>query len=243
VRAEPDAVTTAAERPTPGAARWRSSLRGRARWGDLIRAAVRRLYERDDFVVLRRDLRRPVPPPACHVSFRLVRLDDASLARFKDMPPPFPRHHQYRFQYGQRHCYAALVDDAIVALMWPSFREDNARVVSPWRVLLADEGRIGSIWADPRYRGTGLMASCIERFARHVGARGVRYLYACTWVGNHASIRLHERLGFERVGSARRYALRWQRPGRGLYLRSRILRDPAPPEAAIGPVELPEVLP
>ena len=76
-------------------------------------------------------------------------------------------------------------------------------MVSPWRVLLADEGRIGSIWADPRYRGTGLMAACIERFARHLAGQGIRYLYACTWIGNLASIRLHERLGFSKVGHLR----------------------------------------
>ena len=201
-----------------------------------------RVGARDTFVVLRLDLTRPLLTPTSRVPFTLRRLDDETLASFRHAPYPFSRHHQYRFEYGQRRCYAAFVDSRIAALMWPSFAADNGTVVSRWRDLLPDEGRIGSIWCDPAYRGTGLMGACVMTFGRHLERHTFRYLYAFTWHQNAASIALHERLGFERVGTASRYSLRWQKEGRGLYLRSRIDRPPVAVDHPGGDVELPDVL-
>jgi RimJ/RimL family protein N-acetyltransferase len=210
----------------------------------VLRRLAPRLWERDAFVILQRDLRDPLPSPVSTVPFRLEEVHDELLARFREMPAPFPRHHAYRFQYGQRRCYAAFTaDDRIVALVWPSFQVDNDRVVSRWRRLRPDEARIGSIWADPAYRGTGLMAACIVRLAALLQAHGFRYLYACTWIGNHASIRFHERLGFRRAGRAWRYSFRWQREGAGIYLRTRIRRAPLASDHPAGDLVLPRSIP
>ncbi|MCI0546190.1 MAG: GNAT family N-acetyltransferase [Candidatus Rokubacteria bacterium] len=208
----------------------------------VARAVIGRVYQRDDFVILQRDLQEQVPPLECRVDFTLRQLDDATLESFRHRPYPFSRHHEYRFRHGQRRCYGAVVGDRIAALMWPSFAIDNRRVVSPWRRLWPDEARIGSIWADPEYRGTGLMGACIGAFAGYLGRRGFRYLYACTWGGNQASIRLHERLGFRAVGRATRHAFTWQAEGRGFYVRTRIPRAPLAPGHPGGDADLPEVL-
>lgn len=209
----------------------------------VMRGALDRVYERTDFVAMQRDLQRSAPPPRCSVVFELRWITDDELRRFKDMPYPFSRHYQYRFEQGQRRCYGALVDDQIVALMWPLFQTDNARMVTRWRYLLPDEARISSIWAAPRFRGTGLMQASLERVAAYLTAHGFRYLYAFTWVNNHASRRLHERLGFRAVGRIRRYAFRWQKEGHGLYVRTPIPRDPVPAVHPGGDLELPVVLP
>jgi ribosomal protein S18 acetylase RimI-like enzyme len=216
---------------------WRAEgLRG------LTAGVTRRAYDRTEFVVFQRNLRTPPAPAASRVSFELRRVDDVLLERFGTMPAPYPRHREYRVVYGQRHCYAAHVGDRISALMWPLVQADNRRVVSRWRFLLEDECRLGSIWADPAIRGTGLIDACLERFAELFAARGFRYMYEFTWVGNTAAQRLYLRRGFKDVGRVRRYSLGFQREGHGLYLRSPIAREPVSSGHPGGDLELPGIL-
>jgi ribosomal protein S18 acetylase RimI-like enzyme len=210
--------------------------------GGLAAGVTRRAWDRTEFVVMQRDLRNAGAPAPSRIPFELRRVDGAQLERFGAMPAPFPRHRQYRVAYGQRHCYAAYVGDRISALMWPLVQADNRRVVSRWRYLLEDECRLGSIWADPAARGTGLMDACLERFAEHFAARGFRYMYGFTWMGNTAARRLHQRRGFKEVGRVRRYSLGFQREGDGLYLRSPIAREPVSPGHPGGDLELPAIL-
>lgn len=205
--------------------------------------ALGRIYERTDFVILRRDLAEPLAEARCSVPFILRRVGDGEIARFREMPAPFPRHYQYRHEYGQRHCYGAFVGDRIAALMWPLFEADNRRVVSPWRILWPDEARLSSIWADPEFRGTGLMDACLEKFAACLKGRGYRYLYASTWIGNESSIRLHRRRGFEVAGKATRYSFRCQKDGRGLYIREKIDRPPAAVTGPAADMPLPDTIP
>ena len=126
--------------------------------------------------------------------------------------------------------------------MWPLVQADNRRVVSRWRYLLEDECRLGSIWADPFVRGTGLIDACLERFADLFAARGFRYMYEFTWVGNTAAQRLYLRRGFRDVGRVRRYSLGFQREGNGLYLRSPIARESVAAAHPGGDLEMPAVL-
>lgn len=219
------------------AAAWRTEgLNG------LAAGVTRRAYDRTEFVVFQRDLRNPLAPAVSRVPFELRRVDDAQFERFGTMPAPYPRHREYRVVYGQRHCYAANLGDRIGALMWPLVQADNRRVVSRWRHLLEDECRLGSIWADPGVRGTGLIDACLERFADLFAARGFRYMYEFTWVGNTAAQRLYLRRGFKDVGRVRRYSLGFQREGNGLYLRSPIAREPLSPGHPGGDLEMPGVL-
>ena len=211
-------------------------------FGGLAAGVTRRTYDRTEFVVFQRDLRKPTAPSPSRVPFELRRVDDAQLERFGTMPAPFPRHREYRVVYGQRHCYAAHVGDRMAALMWPLVQADNRRVVSRWRHLLEDECRLGSIWADPAVRGTGLIDACLERFAELFAARGFRYMYEFTWVGNTAAQRLYLRRGFKDVGRVRRYSLGFQREGNGLYLRSPISREPLSPGHPGGDLQLPAIL-
>jgi RimJ/RimL family protein N-acetyltransferase len=201
-----------------------------------------RVLEHTKFVVLQRDLRLEVPPASCSLPFQLRRVDDNLLKRFRDMPPPFPRHFEYRERFGMRHCYAAWVGTEIAALMWPVFEADNERLVTRWRYLWPDETRLASIWASPAYRGTGLMDACYERFERLVRGAGFRYLYTFTWSGNRGSQRLAARRGLREVGWVHRYSFRWQREGSGFYIRKRIPREPLGPDHPGGDLELPDVL-
>jgi ribosomal protein S18 acetylase RimI-like enzyme len=194
-------------------------------------------------VAYQRDLTRPAPPVRCDLPFELRRVPDETLRRFKEMPPPFPRHHEYWTDYRLRRCYGAFVGNRIGALMWPHFRADNERRVSKWRQLLADEVQLGNLWADPGFRGRGLIDACMEAFVAYVAARGFRYLYEFAWVGNESANRLYRRRGFREVGLVRRYTLGWQRAGAGLYVRQRIPRQPLAPSHPGGDLELPEVLP
>lgn len=219
------------------ASAWRAEgLRG------LAAGVSRRAWDRTEFVVFQRDLRERPVPAASRVPFELRRVDDAQLERFRTMPAPYPRHREYRVVYGQRHCYAAHVGAGISALMWPLVQADNRKVVSRWRHLLEDECRLGSIWADPAVRGTGLVDACLERFAEYFATRGFRYMYEFTWVGNTSAQRLYLRRGFKDVGRVRRYSLGVQREGHGLYLRPAIAREPVAPDHPAGDLRLPDIL-
>jgi len=205
--------------------------------------ALGRVCRRTEFVALQRDLLQSIAPMSCRVSYELRRIDDATLHGFRDMPFPFSRHYQYWVEWRQRQCYGAFVGERIVALMWPLFSADNDQLVTKWRYLLPDEARISSIWTDPEYRGTGLMACCIEKFAALLRSAGFRYLYAFTWVGNHSSIGLHKKLGFQVVGRICHYSLAWQNEGHGIYIRGRIARAPMSATHPEGDFLLPDVIP
>ena len=208
----------------------------------LSKEMLSRFCECSEFVALQRDLTLAAPEIHCDLLFQLKRIDDATFQQFKHMPYPFSRHYQYRVEYGQRSCYGAFIGDHIAALMWPLLQADNATMVSKWRYLLPDEARISSIWTDPQYRGSGLMGACIEKFATYLKAHGFRYLYAFTWVENYASIRLHEKLGFQNVGSIHRYSFRWQKDGHGIYIRKHLPRIPLAKLHPPGELELPEIV-
>lgn len=210
--------------------------------GGLRRRAADRIFEHVEFVAAQRDLRPPPLPARCSRSFQIRRVDATLLERFRQMPDPFPRHFEYRANYGMRHCYAVWVDQDIGALMWPVFQADNRRMVTRWRYLLPDEVRLASIWVSPAQRGTGLIDACYARFESLFRDAGFRYFYTFTWVGNHGSRRLSARRGFREVGSIHRYSLRWQREGSGLYFRQRIPRDPLEPEHPGGDMTLPDVI-
>jgi len=105
-----------------------------------------------------------------------------------------------------------------------------------------DEARLASIWVAPKCRGTGLIDACYERFEGICGAAGFRYFYTFTWIGNHGSRKLSLRRGFREVGKIDRYSFRWQREGRGLYIRRRIPREPLGAVHPGGDLALPEVI-
>jgi RimJ/RimL family protein N-acetyltransferase len=206
----------------------------------LVREIAGKIFDRTVFVAIQRDLKIKWKPVKCEIPFELMKLNDETIRSFKNMPEPFPRHYQYRFEYGLRQCYAAVHNDKIVALMWPFNITDNAHMVTKWRFLLADETRVSNIWADPAYRGTGLMPACIECFALLFKSAGYRYMYCFTWEHNQASIRFHEKLGFRVVGKIVRYSFPLLKEGTGIYFRGRIPREPLAAEHATDDFNLPE---
>jgi hypothetical protein len=218
------------------------SVYARGGLGALARGLADSVYEHVEFVAAQRDLRLPPLPAPCDLAFELRLVDDALFERFREMPAPFPRHFDYRYVYGMRRCYAAWVGNEIGALMWPVFQADNTRLVTRWRYLLPDEARVSNIWASPVYRGTGLIDACFARFEGLVRNAGFRYFYTFTWVGNHGSRKLSARRGLSEVGSIHRYAFRWQREGRGLYIRTRIPREPLAAVHPGGDMALPDVI-
>jgi hypothetical protein len=209
----------------------------------LSRALLEHLYERTDFVGAQRDLHGPPPEIRCKLAFELRRIDDSLLKRFKDMGPPFSRHYDYRFEFGMRRCYGALVGERIAALMWPLFQADNRLTVTRWRYLWPDEARISNAWADPEFRGTGLIDLAFERMTRVITAAGFRYMYGYTWIRNDSSRKFQARLGYREVTRVVRYAFRWQREGRGIYIRYNIAREPLAPTHPGGDMDLPALIP
>ena len=203
---------------------------------------ARAVVEHARFAVFLRDLTLEAPPARCELSFRLRRADPALLDRFREMPEPFPRHSEYRSIYGMRHCYAAWIGEEIGALIWPAFQADNRRMINRCRDLLPDEARIANIWTSPAYRGTGLVDASFERLAATVAAAGFRYLYVFAWVDNEAARRLYLRRGLRDVSSVDRIAFRFQRSGRGLYLRRPVPRDPLGPDYPGGDMVLSDTL-
>jgi len=212
------------------------------RLGGLARALAGRIYEHTEFVGAQCDLRRPPLPAQCALAFELRLVDEPLFERFRTMPAPFPRHFEYRAVYGMRRCYAAWVGEEIGCLVWPVFQADNKTMVTRWRYLLPDEARLASIWASPKFRGTGLIDACYARFETLFRDAGFRYFYTFTWIGNHSSRKLSARRGLHEVGSVHRYSFRWQQEGHGLYIRRPIPREPLAPTHPGGDMELPALI-
>jgi RimJ/RimL family protein N-acetyltransferase len=209
----------------------------------VLKSASDQLFERVEFVALQRDLALADPQLSCKIKFELRKLNDSTIKGFKNMPKPFPRHFEYRFVYEMINCYGAYVDDKICTLMWPVFRGDNEKLVTKWRYLLEDEARISNIWADPEFRGTGLMDASIERFIQFLKLYGFKYMYCFTWKNNISSIRLHKRLGFQNVGHIIRYSFKWQDEGKGIYIRGKIKRNPVAHNPQENKITLPDIIP
>jgi ribosomal protein S18 acetylase RimI-like enzyme len=208
----------------------------------IARALADRIFDHTEFVVCLRDLKVEAPPVRCDLSFQLRRADAALLARFRDMPPPFPRHSEYSSIFGMRQCYAAWVGEEIGALLWPASQADNRRIINRCRDLLADEARIANVWASPAYRGTGLIDAAFERLVSATAKAGFRYLYVFTWVGNEAARKLYRRRGMLEVSRVRHIAFRFQKTGYGLYIRQPISREPLGPGHPGGDMVLPETI-
>lgn len=206
----------------------------------LLRKIFDKFIEKTVFVAMQRDLNIARPLVKCNIPFELKKLDDATISEFRKLPPPFPRHYQYRFEYGLRNCYGAFHKDKIVALMWPFCRKDNSHMVTKWRFLLADEARVSNLWVDPAYRGTGLMLVCMAIFANYFKNAGCNYQYGFTWENNHASIKFHSKSGFHIAGKILRYSFPFLKEGNGIYFRSKIIRNPVPPECMEDDFNLPE---
>jgi RimJ/RimL family protein N-acetyltransferase len=211
-------------------------------FGGLSRTLAGRIVEHTEFVGAQLDLRSPLRPAQCALAFELRLVDDALFERFRTMPAPFPRHYEYRAMYGMRRCYGAWVGEEIGCLVWPVFQADNKRMVTRWRYLLPDEARLASIWASPKFRGTGLIDACYARFERIFRDGDFRYFYTFTWVGNRASRRMSARRGMHEVGSIHRFSFRWQREGHGIYIRHPIPREALEPTHPGGDLELPAVI-
>ncbi len=70
----------------------------------------------------------------------------------------------------------------------------------PWKERAAYAGTLEStVYLHPDRTGTGTGARLMEALIDECRARGVDNLIACITYGNHASCRMHERLGFKKV--------------------------------------------
>ena len=192
--------------------------------------------------MFQRELTLAAPEVDCRISFELKKIDDTEFQKFKDWPHPFPRHYQYRFLYGQKTCYGAYVDGGIGALVWIVLPTDNDQVVNRWRYLLRDEVRIADYWADPQYRGTGLIDESIERLLEYCAQSGMRYAYISPGADNEPSKRLCLRRGFQLIGTVKNYRFAWQRPGAGIYFRDQVPRAAPDTTNVSGDIELPDRL-
>ena len=206
----------------------------------LISEILNYVYDKTENVLFQRDLSLTAPEVKCRLSFQLKKIGGTTFQKFKDMPDPFPRHYQYRFLYGQRTCYGAYIDGDIKALMWVLLHADNYHVVNRWRYLLCDEVRIADYWADPHFRGTGLIDEAIERVLDYCAQRGKRYAYISPGADNEPSKRLCIRRGFKMIGRINNYRLAWQRPGSGIYFRDRVPRVPLESNYIAEDIELPD---
>ena len=209
----------------------------------VLRDLIEKVIDISDFVVMRRDLATSSPRVQCSIPFELRRIDDDTFEKFTGLPPPFPRHYQYRAEYGQRNCYGAYIRDDIGALLWVMFKADNGRSVNTWRYLKADEARIADVWAHPTYRGTGLIHVAMERMIGFLGQQGIRYVYVFTWQGNERAKRLYQKLGFDIIGKVWNVRWAWSKPGSGFHIRPKLQRDALSIEHYSDEVPLPDVIP
>ncbi|MBN4079058.1 GNAT family N-acetyltransferase [Beggiatoa alba] len=211
--------------------------------GALTREIAEKIIDVSEFIVMRRDMLMDSPESDCKLQFELKRIDNATFESFKEKSNPFPRHFEYHSEYGQRYCYGVYVGDEIGALMWILFREDNDKCVNTWRYLLSDEARIADVWAHPKYRGTGLIHTAMERMINFVGSLGIRYTYVFTWQGNERAIHVYQRRGFTIIGNV--WNIRWtsSRPGGGIHFRQKIVRDPIAVEWLRTQIILPDLIP
>ena len=198
------------------------------------------VYDKTENLMFRRDLSLKAPDVKCEISFQLRKVTDETFQTFKAMPPPFPRHGQYRFVYGQKTCYGAYIRNEIKALIWLLLHTDNHQVVNRWRYLLRDEVRIADYWVDKSHRGTGLIDASMEQLLGFCAQNGKRYAYVSPGADNEPSKRLCFRRGFTLVGTVKNYRWAWQNPGSGIYFRDPLPRPPLDPNYPKGEIDLPD---
>ena len=85
-----------------------------------------------------------------------------------------------------------------------------------------------SVYVDAPFRGKGLAALLLQRIIDHAGQAQLHVLVGGIDATNHASIRLHEKMGFSHAGTIRHAGFKF---GRWLDLAfyQRILETPANP--------------
>jgi L-amino acid N-acyltransferase YncA len=122
--------------------------------------------------------------------------------------------------------YAPFVRDTAISFEWepPSVEEMRLRIARtlqhyPWLVLTEDEAVIGyayatayrsraayqwsaevSVYVEPGAHGRGIATRLYGALFEMLGLQGYRVLYGVIALPNEASVRLHEKVGFERIG-------------------------------------------
>jgi ribosomal-protein-alanine N-acetyltransferase len=106
---------------------------------------------------------------------------------------PWPAN-SYRFELTQNdasHCWVAVADDVVVAILvlW----------------LIEDEAHIATIAVHPDFRGHGIGRQILLAALRDAAARGATMSTLEVRASNRAAIQLYEQFGFEIVGNRPRY--------------------------------------
>lgn len=101
--------------------------------------------------------------------------------------------------------------------------EDDGRVIgwaagSPVSSRLVYEGVVEhSVYIDPAARGRGIGTTLMEAFIAEAEAAGVWTIQSSIFPENTASLSLHDKLGFRRVGQRERIALMTYGPLAGVW--------------------------
>ncbi len=127
-----------------------------------------------------------------------------------DYEPRSLEHRLEWFDAHQRDQYAVLVAEQIAA--------DGTRVVVGWAALNRYHDRMGyrftaenSVYVAADARGQGVGKALLGPLVAAAEARGLHAILAVIDAENDASIRLHARFGFERVGLFRQVGFKFGR--------------------------------
>jgi len=111
--------------------------------------------------------------------------------------------------------------------------EASGGEVLGWSALNKFHDRVGyrftsenSIYVAPAWRGRGLGGRLLAPLIEAAPARGLHAVIACIDAQNEASLRLHQRFGFQRVGLFRRVGYKFNRWLDVVYLE--LMIEPAP---------------
>jgi L-amino acid N-acyltransferase YncA len=101
----------------------------------------------------------------------------------------------------------------------------------PWRRMSGYRHSVeDSVYVREEYQGQGIGRALVEELVAHARAAGKRAVFADIEAGNAGSIRLHERLGFRRVGLLPGIGWKYGRPLDLAILHLALVDDAAPAE-------------
>ncbi len=172
------------------------------------------IYKQEIIYLLQRDLSLPLPAlrrrgtAEKQIRFLAGKQD---MQGFTDYLPEHRRHIGLIIDAGAR-CAAIFVDDSIIAYLWMIGGDYFDRELR-YQLHCDYDQLLQGVFIHPDYRGSSVLIELLDYTWDHYRRQGYRRVLGMVDQSNWASVRMHQRLGFEEIGlrlrSHKLLTLRW----------------------------------
>lgn len=164
---------------------------------EIIQEAQQRVYSSATSLILRRDLSKPLKPPAAKQPITVRPIRDSDLSRImKERPRRYPV-----LRANIPTCYVAESTDGQLCYMQWLIGPDEQRRLRPYfkgelKELLADEVLLEFAYTFEKFRGQGVMAAAMATIAEQRIPAGARWALTYVKDDNVASLKGCAKAGF-----------------------------------------------